>query len=207
MERIEERMKGHFVPCEEDDLLWDSHNSQDPESPKAWALPLFFAVGNDVSPLAMAVLCERLWNICHLRRDGVQAESVEERDIWFVTSGVWVTCWPHVCIKLYCLYFSRPCSSLSPTATCLKLSEKITCHMFPHKPNVEECLKQAPMSSKTSGGACMEALKAERCLWKTGYPRSGTPTSPFLPGLLTPILSVRSFRPPGMVQGGALQDR
>jgi len=60
MERIEEGIKGHSVLCEEDDLLRDSQNPRSGVTLKAWALPLLSAVGNDVSPLTMAVLCERL---------------------------------------------------------------------------------------------------------------------------------------------------
>lgn len=54
-QRIEERMKGHFVSCREDEL--EAHITLDPVSSKAWALPCFWGggcvVGNDVSPLTM----------------------------------------------------------------------------------------------------------------------------------------------------------
>lgn len=137
-------------------IFSEPHITQDPESPKAWALPLLSAVGNDVSPLTMAVLCERLWNVCHVRRDG---HRVREKEIDLS---------PQVfepLFKLYCPFF--------------------------HSSPLSQCLMQAPLSSKTPS-ISQRALKAEGCLWKTGYPRSGTPTLPFLPGLLTPILSMRS---------------
>ena len=53
MERIEKRIRGHFVPIEEDDLLYPEIRSH----PK---LGHFRSFGNDVSPLMMAVLCEGL---------------------------------------------------------------------------------------------------------------------------------------------------
>lgn len=72
---------------------------------------------------------------------------------------------------------------------------------------------QAPLSSKTSGGACIftEGPESREMLLKDRIsPIRNTYLAnslPFLPGLLTPILSVRSVVLLGRLQGGALQER
>lgn len=81
----------------------ETHITQDPESPKAWGLPLFFAVGNDVSPLTMDVLCECLWNVCHHSRDRETERTEAKGRIWFVTSGLFDTCLPLCYTLLSCL--------------------------------------------------------------------------------------------------------
>lgn len=85
--------------------------TQDPESPKAWGLPFFFAVGNDVSPLTMDALCECLWNVCHHSSDRERERTEAKGHIWFVTSGVSATCLP-LCFRLYYLVCNNFYSSL-----------------------------------------------------------------------------------------------
>lgn len=94
------------------------------------------------------------------RRDG---GTGEERDVWSVTSGVWLTCWP-------------PCMSIKMLYSAARLSEKISqtrtiCAAVCH-----------PVFYTSSGETCIFTEVAP-CLWKTGYPRPGTPTLPSSPWL------------------------
>ncbi len=141
MEGIVEGMKGHFVPCEEDDLLWD------PESPKAWALPLFFRCRKRRVPTNDGRL---VWTpLKCLTSQERRSESEGERGIWFVTSGVWDMC-------LYVLSFIWAFFLYSLSHTLREDN-----WVFPHISNLEECLRQALLSSQTSGGACISVHLTE----------------------------------------------
>lgn len=91
------RMKGDFVPYEllQKTLITQRSGVTHSLCTSAITPTCFFfflksaaAVGNDVSPLTMKAFEKQ-----HrpARRDG---STREERDVWSVTSGVWLTCWP-----------------------------------------------------------------------------------------------------------------
>lgn len=174
-------------------IFSETHITQDPESPKAWALPLLFAVGNDVSPLTMNAF--EMSDISGETEWGQRAGEKETSDL---SPQVFES---HVC-HYGCL------SSFSIALFCHTLPQ-----WFLHTSIVEECLMQAPLSSKTSGGACIftEGPKSREMLLKDRIsPVRNTCLAnslPFLPGLPTPILSVRSVVLLGRLQGGALQER
>lgn len=83
MQRIQGRMKGHFVSSE---FLWGSHHPRSGVTPSLDTSAAFGCRNRRVSTSD-----EGLWKVWHARRDSVRGESEEERDVWFVTSGVSVT--------------------------------------------------------------------------------------------------------------------
>lgn len=64
IQRIEERMKGHFVPCREDEL--QAHITLDPVSSKAWALPCFWRGGLCCRKRRVSTNDVCLWNVWHV---------------------------------------------------------------------------------------------------------------------------------------------
>lgn len=80
MQRIQGRMKGHFVSSE---FLWGSHHPRSGVTPSLDTSAAFGCRNRRVSTSD-----ECLWKVWHARRDSVRGESEEERDVWFVTSGV-----------------------------------------------------------------------------------------------------------------------
>lgn len=142
------------------------------------------AVGNDVSTLTMKAFEKQLRPA---RRDG---GTEEERDVWSVTSGVWLTCWPS-CMS---------CPFLEP------LSQKRS------RRRAQFVLQHATLSSNLYNlGWCMHLhigrsmpvkgrISPTRNTYFTEQPRT------FLPGLLTPILSANSVLLLGTLGGEVLQE-
>lgn len=83
MQRIQGRMKGHFVSSE---FLWASHHPRSGVTPSSDTSAPFGCRKRRVFTSD-----ECLWKVWHVRSDSVRGESEEERDVWSVTSGVWVT--------------------------------------------------------------------------------------------------------------------
>lgn len=154
MQRIQGQSEGTLC------ALWaplKTRTIQDPESPTACALP-------PAPPLFVCCYRKRrvstndegLWNVRHVRGDG---GTGEERDAWFVTSGVWLTCLPPCMLKLL----------LSITHLSDQRTHSLCCSMPP-----------CPLWPHMKRASSRRVLKAGRCLWKAGYPRPGTPTLPTL---------------------------